>query len=135
MNFNEDNFKVYMLYNADVLRIFNESKYKCRVHFFADGEKTSLLCNAGTGRFVNNYDRVIKLKTIVKKNKKTLLHLDDLQPYFKDDETHQEYLAWRFEVDNTNQDDSEFENEIVIKNNDNKNDENEKNKKILKTKK
>jgi len=111
MNFCDDDFKVYMLYNADVLRIFNESRYKCRVHFFADGEKTSLLCNAGTGRFVNNYDRSIKLKTIVKKNKKTLLHLDDLQPYFKDDEIHQQYLAWRFEVDNTNQDDLELEKE------------------------
>jgi len=125
MNFKTEDFNVYMLYNNDVIRIFNESKYKCRVHFYADDNKTSLLCNAGTGRFVNNYNRSIKLKTKVKKNKKTLLHLDDLQPQFDNNEIHQQYLAWRLEIDNTNCNDIESEddnklNEIEKDNNQDK---------------
>jgi len=100
MDFIRSNFNVYMIYDDNKIKIFNNSNYNCRVHFIHNNEKKSLLCYSKTSRPFDGTYTKLKMYTNIQKNEKILLVLDDLQFYFDDDKMYKQYQRWKYNYEN-----------------------------------
>jgi len=97
MTFFSNSFDVFMIYNDNNIRIYNDSKYKCRVHFTVDNSRYSLLCYGQSVRVYDESYNQINMKTQVQKNVRTLLKQEDLQFYFENEQLYRKYQQWKYD--------------------------------------